>query len=145
MSKGISFFNQDSAFQPKNKRLLYNWLHEIAVAEGAKIDYINYVFCTDNFLLDLNLKYLNHDTFTDIITFEYNEKDEPIASDIYISIERCLENSKSLNIPFIDELHRLLAHGILHLLGYQDKTKKLKQIMTEKEDYYLSLRPIILS
>lgn len=145
MSKGISFFNQDSAFQPKNKRLLYNWLSNIVAAEGAKIEYVNYVFCSDEFLLDINIKFLNHDTFTDIITFEYNNKGEAIASDIYISIERCQENAKSLNISFMDEFHRLLAHGILHLLGYQDKTKNKKLIMTQKEDYYLSLRPIVLS
>lgn len=91
-------------------------------------------------MIDLNIEYLNHNTLTDIITFDSAEKENEISGEIYISIERVKENASSLNSIFIDELHRVIIHGILHLCGYMDKKKEEKETMRYKEDYYLSLR-----
>ena len=100
---------------------------------------INYIFCSDNYLHQINFQYLDHDTFTDIITFDQSDKDQ-IEGDIFISIDRVHENANERNISFVNELHRVMIHGILHLLGYNDKTPKEKQLMREKEDECLSLR-----
>ena len=137
----IYFFSEEISFKPANTRLIKNWLDELIFAEGLKIENINFIFCTDDYLHKINVEYLDHDTLTDIITFQYNKKGEPISSDIYISIEMAKSNARELGISFINELHRLLAHGTLHLCGYKDKSKPHKKLMTQKEDYYLSLRP----
>ena len=97
---------------------------------------INYVFCTDNYLLDINLKYLNHNTLTDIITFNFCEN-KKISGDILISLDRIKENSSIFEQPFNKELYRVMIHGVLHLIGYNDKTSKEKERMRKKEDYYL--------
>ena len=116
------------------------WITKTIQNEGGEYETINFIFTSDSYLHKINVDYLQHDTYTDIITFEYNEGDFPIISDIYISIDRCKENAKTYNIRLRDEIHRIIIHGVLHLLSYKDKTKKDKELMTSKEDYYLSLR-----
>jgi len=136
----IHFFSEDLNYRLRNIKRIRQWILHTIEKEGEELDTINYIFTTDQYLHKINVDYLNHDTFTDIITFEYNAEEEPILSDIYISLDRCKENAKELNIPLTTEIHRILIHGVLHLLGYKDKNKKDKELMTSKEDYYLSLR-----
>ena len=131
----INFFCNSSE-KIKDKAKLKIWIKKSIQNENFKVGSINYIFCTDEYLLDVNKKFLNHDYFTDIITFDYTEK--PIISgDLFISTERVLENAKQLNLPFENELKRVMIHGIIHLFGYQDNTKKEKETMTEKENLYL--------
>lgn len=137
----INFLNEDLSYNVVKKKLLRSWILNTIKKEGKKIDSINYVFTSDSFLYKLNIEYLSHDTFTDIISFQYNEEGEDIQSDIFISIERIKENAKTYNQRLLDEVHRIIIHGTLHLLGYKDKSKSQKEEMTSKEDYYLSLRP----
>lgn len=134
----ISFFNEEISFALKNKNHLRFWIDAALQNEQSFKYLINYIFCNDNYLYNLNIKYLDHDTFTDIITFDYS--DEACTSgDIYISVDRVKENSLKFNTSFNSELCRVMIHGILHLCGYKDKTRMEKKLMTEKEDYYLSL------
>lgn len=119
---------------------LTNWLTDAAKKEQKKIGAINFIFCNDNYLLKINQDYLNHDTFTDIITFDYC-KGVVLNSDIFISLERVEENANELSINFIDELERVCIHGVLHLCGYPDKKEEEALIMRQKEDFYLTLRP----
>ncbi|MCH3924108.1 MAG: rRNA maturation RNase YbeY [Bacteroidales bacterium] len=128
----ISFTNQIS-FLFKNKIKIKQWIKDIVTREDKKLGEISYIFCDDNKILEVNKQYLSHDYFTDIITFDYVEKDI-ISGDIIISIDRVKENSKSFNSSFEDELHRVIIHGVLHLIGYNDKTDKEQQIMREKEN-----------
>ena len=137
----INFYNEDINYRIRNKKLLSNWLTKSIELEDKQIEEISFIFTSDSFLLNLNTEYLSHDTFTDIITFQYNEEGAKLHSDIFISIERVKDNAKEYKQTMLNELHRMLIHGVLHLLGYKDKNKKAKQIMTRKEDYYLSLRP----
>lgn len=116
-----------------------NWLKSVIVSEGKKTGEIQYIFCDDKHLLEINKTYLNHDTFTDIITFSTTANKDIISGEIYISIDRVNENSKSQIVPFGDELSRVMVHGILHLLGYNDHTDTEKKLMRSKEDYYLHL------
>ncbi|QCX40934.1 rRNA maturation RNase YbeY [Aureibaculum algae] len=132
-------FNYQKEFEFNNSNDISNWLSEAIREESYKEDAINYIFCDDEYLLELNVKHLEHNTLTDIITFDYN-LGKLISSDIFISIDRVLENSVKYAVKFDDELNRVMIHGILHLCGYKDKTKEEKLLMREKEDYYLSLR-----
>ncbi len=136
----IHFFTEDIKFDLKNKRSKKSWIKSIAEEEGYKIAEINYVFCSDDYLLDININYLDHDTYTDIITFDNSESEKIIESDIYISIDRVRENAKTHDIPFEDELDRVLIHGVLHLCGYKDKTKEEEINMRLKENNSLSKR-----
>ena len=136
----INFFSQDVNYLLSNKRKLRTWISETVSLEGFKLDEMNFIFCDDAYLLEINQKYLNHDTLTDIITFDNSELDKHIVSDIFISIERVKENAKTLKIKTHDEVCRVIIHGTLHLLGYKDKTKTEKSLMTSKEDFYLSRR-----
>lgn len=155
----INIFTQDIKFTLKNKTAVRAWLTTVAKKEGATIEELNYIFCSDNYLLELNKKHLNHNTLTDIITFDnsvhspqsivhsqkaYNPKLQTtdyglptLSGDIFISIERVKENAKQYNVPFENELHRVMVHGLLHLLGYKDKKPADKARMTGKEDFYL--------
>jgi len=103
------------------------------------IGFLNFIFCSDNYLLKINVEHLNHDTYTDIITFDYSKEDR-ISGDIFISIDRVEENAKSHKTSFENELHRVIIHGVLHLLGYGDKEPGQKAEMRQKEDFCLSLR-----
>ncbi|MDB5262072.1 MAG: rRNA maturation RNase YbeY [Adhaeribacter sp.] len=136
----IEFVSEDVDFTLLNQELVAVWLASIVNNHHFRLENLMYIFCSDEYLYQINLEYLDHDTYTDIITF--NNADEPgiIESDIFISIDRVKENAANLNIPFLDELHRVMAHGILHLLGYDDKDSELKQLMRTAEDNCLSLR-----
>jgi len=136
----IRFFEEDIAYNLKNKNAVKKWISETILAEGYKLKELTYIFCSDNYLLQINQQYLNHDTFTDIITFDNSEIERVIIGDIFISIDRIRENAAKFNITVANELHRVIIHGALHLLGYMDKTAVAKQKMTEKEDFYLNMR-----
>jgi probable rRNA maturation factor len=136
----INFFNEDITFKLKNKIGLKKWIKSAIEAEGYTLQELNYIFCSDQYLLQINQQYLDHDTYTDIITFDNSDKYKVISGDIFISIERIRENAIKFNSGEENELHRVIIHGALHLLGYQDKKAGNKKIMTQKEDYYLSVR-----
>ncbi len=132
----IHFFEEDIRVPLKNKRALKSWLKEVATFEGKKIQELNYVFCSDAYLLEMNQEYLNHDTLTDIITFDQSENAKIVEGDIYISYERVVENGRKLQTEET-EIYRVIVHGLLHLLGYKDKNNAEQQIMRSKEDEYL--------
>jgi len=113
------------------------WLNSVINEEGMVIGELVYVFCNDEYLLKKNIQFLNHNTLTDVITFDYSEE-EIISGDILISTERVVENAKIFNVNYLTELHRVMVHGLLHLLGYKDKTEKDANTMREKENYYLN-------
>jgi len=136
----IHFFNEGIPFELKNKTKLRKWIESTINQNQSKLISLNYIFTSDNYLLEINKNYLNHDTLTDIITFDQSSKKNFIEADIYISIERIKENSETYNISFMDELHRVMIHGVLHLLGYKDKTGEDKKEMRKKENHYLALR-----
>jgi probable rRNA maturation factor len=121
--------------------LLRNWLKEIINYEKKIAGDIQYIFCNDDYLYDINVRFLNHDSLTDIITFPTSANTEIISGEIFISIDRVKENSSNMQIQFDSEFMRVLAHGILHLLGYKDKSQSEKKQMRSKEDYYLNLQP----
>lgn len=132
----ISFNNEDIKFTLKNKTLLKRWIVSTIEKKKRKTGEIAFVFCSDEHLLEINKQYLNHDTYTDIVTFDYSKEDKklPVSGDIFISVDRVKENSIKFSKSFEDELHRVIIHGILHLLGYTDKTKLTKAEMTKQED-----------
>ncbi|MEZ2335997.1 rRNA maturation RNase YbeY [Mucilaginibacter sp. RCC_168] len=136
----IQFFEEDISYKLKNKTLVRQWIKDTIIAEGFKLKELIYVFCSDAYLLPMNQQYLDHDTYTDIITFDNSEVEGDIIGDVFISVERVRENAAKFNIPEIDELHRVIIHGALHLLGYTDKTVVTKKKMTQKEDEYLAKR-----
>lgn len=136
----IQFFEEDISYKLKNKALVRQWIKDTIVAEGFKLKELTYVFCSDAYLLPMNQQYLDHDTLTDIITFDNSEVEGDIVGDIFISIERIRENAAKFGITETDELHRVIIHGALHLLGYTDKSVVTKQKMTQKEDEYLAKR-----
>ena len=141
MSKAaIHFFTEEISFTLKQKTIIRNWLRDTIEAEGYKLEELNFIFCSDEYLLGINQQYLNHDTYTDVITFDNAEVPKTIVSDIFISIDRIRENAAAYKHDFMDELCRVMVHGTLHLLGYPDKGKVAKKIMTEKEDFYLAKR-----
>ena len=126
-------FNSETSFTPKNQKKLVKWICDVISSEGFQVAEINYIFCDDSCLNKINQEFLNHDTFTDIISFDYTLGKE-VGGDIFISIERVLENAEKFNEVFENELHRVMIHGILHFIGYKDKTKKDKTLMRTKED-----------
>ena len=144
--KNIQFFTEQTKFTVKNKTLIREWLSQIVRKHKKTIGEINIVFCSDDYLLKLNEEYLGHDTFTDIITFDFSSsgfageaiEDKTISGDIFISVCRIKENAKMFHVEQSTEKHRLIVHGVLHLLGYKDDTPKNKKIMTEQEEIALS-------
>ena len=133
----INFFSEDITWTLRNKRLIRTWLSRLFFKEGQQVGEVNYIFCSDRYLYDLNVKYLEHHTLTDTITFTYNSDNEPITGDVFISYDRVKENAQKMKVKFSDEVLRLIAHGALHLCGYNDKLPEEKRIMTNKEDFYL--------
>lgn len=121
-----------------NKAQTLKWIESVILHEGSVADYIHFIFCTDEYLLEINRKYLQHDDYTDIISFNYNDEFENLAGEIYISYERVLENAANYGVTPEEEMHRIMVHGVLHLLGYDDKTKRDRQIMTNRENFYLA-------
>ena len=136
----ISFFEEDISYKLKQKTLVRRWITDTIIAEGYRLKELNYIFCSDSYLLQINRQYLNHDTYTDIITFDNSADEKSIAGDIFISIDRIRENASKFNVTESNELHRVIVHGALHLLGYGDKKPADKKIMTGKEDSYLKAR-----
>lgn len=136
----INFFAQDLEFKMPHPRKTKAWIKEVIRRENKTLTNLNYIFCSDAYLLAINKQYLNHQTLTDIITFDNSEGDGNIEGDIFISIDRVHENASRLSAPFEEELQRVLIHGVLHLSGYEDKSPKQKEDMRKKEDACLSLR-----
>lgn len=136
----IHFFTEDTTFILKQKTPVRNWIVSTIEAEAHGLKELNFIFCSDAYLLEMNQGYLNHDTYTDIITFDNSDTPKKIVGDIFISVDRIRENAKNFEVSEKDELHRVIIHGVLHLLGYADKGKEKKAQMTDKENQYLSLR-----
>ncbi len=132
----FNFLDKDFYFPRRNP--FKQFLLGLFTSEGFRVDTINYIFCSDRYLLRINQDHLNHDTLTDIITFQYSHADEPILSDIYISINRVAANAKTFEVTFLEELYRVMFHGALHLCGYKDKTKTDIKKMRAAESKYLT-------
>ena len=135
----VSFHSEQTNFSIQNQKQVEAWLIQACGQEGKTLSEITFIFCSDDYLLQVNHDFLQHDYYTDVITFDYCEE-QNVSGDIFISIDRVVENASSVGVSFPDELHRVMIHGMLHLLGYKDKTVAEKTEMTSKEDYYLSLR-----
>ncbi|MFA7686956.1 MAG: rRNA maturation RNase YbeY [Moheibacter sp.] len=131
----IAFF-YETDFKLKDSRVWKNWIKESVQKEGFSIGELNYIFCDDEYLLEINRDYLNHDYYTDVIGFQYSQGSD-LTGDIYISVDRITENAKENQTEFKNELARVMIHGVLHFMGYGDKTELEKQKMTELEDFYL--------
>jgi probable rRNA maturation factor len=134
------FFQDTSSFKIPFPRKTSAWIQAAVKKEKHKLTELNFIFCSDKELLKINQEYLNHDTYTDIITFDNSDGSGRIEGDIFISIERVTDNANKLKTKFQDELNRVMIHGVLHLLGFSDKTDANKKEMRKKEDVYLSLR-----
>ncbi|WP_299761825.1 rRNA maturation RNase YbeY [uncultured Dokdonia sp.] len=135
-------FNNTNDFELENAESVSAWLHQVIVEEKKELGELNYIFCDDDYLHKMNVEFLDHDTLTDVISFDYTEG-IVISGDVYISTERVADNAKDFKVSFSDELHRVMVHGVLHYCGYKDKTDKDQDVMTEKENYYLDKRDVI--
>jgi rRNA maturation RNase YbeY len=137
----ISFNFLESPERPvylsRIKSIIFQAIHDAGKIPGE----VNYIICSDTYLLEINQKFLRHDNFTDIVTFPTSASDEVVSGEIYISIDRVRENAKELDVDFLAELNRVAVHGVLHLLGYEDHTAEQKAEMRAKEDYYINLPP----
>ena len=138
----VSYYNEDTKFAFKEKRLTSRWLKLVAESEIRRLGDISIIFCSDNYILDVNMKYLQHDYFTDIITFDYCEGDR-LNGDLFISVDSVRENAQFYGTEFENELNRVIVHGLLHLIGYDDHSKEDIAQMRAKENYYLSLRELV--
>ena len=135
----ISYYFEDTDFVFREKNLNGRWLRMVAESEVRRLGNVSIIFCSDNYILDVNQRYLEHDYFTDIITFDYCEGDR-LSGDLFISVDSVKENSLEYGTEFKDELNRVIVHGILHLIGYDDHTDEDVMTMREKENYYLDIR-----
>ena len=135
----IEFFNEDIDYTPPTPHALKTWIQQVVSLEQYQLGDLNYIFCSDPYLLEINRKYLDHDYHTDIITFDLSENDDQIAGDIFISVDRIRENAQSFQVEEHQELQRVMVHGVLHLMGYDDKDADQKLEMRKKEEDYLSL------
>jgi len=135
----VSFHSEQTDFSVSNESLIADWLIDVCLKEGKTLTEVSVIFCSDDYLLEVNRNHLEHDYYTDVITFDYSEELD-VAGDIFISVDRVTENALSLGVAMTEELHRIIVHGTLHLLGYTDKKTEAKEQMTAKEDFYLSLR-----
>ena len=134
----IHFFSHDIPTSLKNTTNLKHFIESIFKRERQKLDSINYIFCNDKVILEINKKYLNHDFYTDVITFDLSPDKKAISAEVYISIERIRDNAKQLGLSIKSELHRVLFHAALHLCGYNDKKKKDKEMMRKRENELLA-------
>jgi len=132
-------FNYEIDFELENSEEVKSWISKVILEENCNEGDINYIFCSDEYLHKINVEFLNHDTLTDIISFDYSVGKE-LHGDIYISVDRVTENASDYGTEFNDEIDRVIIHGILHYCGYKDKTNDDKILMRSKEDYYLSIR-----
>mgnify|MGYP005751083849 FL=1 len=135
----IHFFSEDTKFELSQKLKRKNWLKKIAETEGFKIQELNYIFCSDEYLYQINVDYLNHDDYTDIITFDNSEEEKAIEGDIFISIDRVKENAVKHQQTEERELSRVISHGIFHLVGYKDKSHSEAKQMRAKEEFAIEL------
>lgn len=126
-------FNYENDFELQNEDQISTWISKVILSENKKEGDINYIFCDDEYLLNLNEQYLDHDTLTDIISFDYSVGNE-LHGDIFISVERVLDNATDFNVTFDEELKRVLVHGVLHYCGYKDKSESEEQVMRQKEE-----------
>ena len=140
MDHPIEFYSEDVEFSLSNPEQVADWIASIVEQHEYELANLTYIFCSDDYLHQINVEYLDHDTLTDIITFDNADEEGMIESDIFVSIDRVRDNAQTLGIPFEDELHRVLIHGVLHLLGYKDKTEEQEAQMRKQEDSCLSLR-----
>lgn len=138
----VSYFYENTPFLFKGKIRNNKWLRLVAESEIRRLGDVNIIFCSDNYILDINQQYLGHDYFTDIITFDYCEGDK-LSGDLFISVDSVRENAIEFEQTFERELDRVMVHGILHLIGYDDHTKAQQKEMRAKEDYYLSLKDVM--
>ena len=138
----VRYFSEDVKFTFKNKPLNNKWLKTVAESEIRRLGNVNIIFCSDPYILDVNLNYLGHDYFTDIITFDYCEG-RTLSGDLFISVDSVRENAVEFGTEFDEELHRVIVHGLLHLIGYDDHTEEDQKTMRAKENYYLSMRASI--
>ncbi|MGK7393788.1 MAG: rRNA maturation RNase YbeY [Candidatus Cyclobacteriaceae bacterium M3_2C_046] len=134
----IHFFNEDISFKLPSQKKHSSLIRRIIQAEKRSLANLNYIFCSDQYLHKINLEYLNHDNYTDIITFDQSDDQLSIEGDIFISVERIKENALIMNQLFEDELIRVMIHGVLHLIGYDDKSDEEKAIMRHKENNYIN-------
>lgn len=137
----IRFFSEKIHFKIGQPRKTSSWIKDVIKKESCLLESLNIIFCTDKYLATMNVNYLGHNTYTDIITFSHSEIAGVIDGEIFISIPRVKENSSRFNTLFESELNRVIIHGVLHLIGYSDKLEAKKVEMRKKEDSYLSLRP----
>ncbi|WP_142784501.1 rRNA maturation RNase YbeY [Changchengzhania lutea] len=131
-------FNYETDFQLEQESTISAWISEVILKENFKVGDINYIFCTDVYLHQMNVEFLNHDTLTDVISFDYSVG-KIIQGDIFISIDRVVDNAKDFEVSFLEELHRVMAHGVLHYCGYKDKNELDAATMRQKENQYLDL------
>jgi probable rRNA maturation factor len=143
MANPIQFHKSDVKYRLLNKEELSRWLVNVAKREKFRIGELNIILCSDEYLYKLNVSYLKHKTYTDIITFDFSQGTSPLSGELYISLERVMENADKLGLTTRDELHRVMVHGLLHLCGYSDKTSSGKAEMRKQEDLYLSLRKFL--
>jgi len=134
----INLFFEDVEIPGLDPEFFYSWLSNVCEQESKKLDEVNVIFCSDEYLLEMNIQHLDHDYYTDIITFDYCE-DNRILGDLFISKDRVEENASIAEVDFSTELNRVIVHGVLHLIGYKDKASKDEEIMRSKEDWALSL------
>ena len=134
----VEFFIEDVLMPSIDDSSIISWLSDACVSEEYILNEVNVIFCSDDFLLTMNNEHLNHDYYTDIITFDYCI-DNQIIGDLFISLDRVLDNANANNVLYINELHRVLIHGVLHLCGYKDKSETEASLMRSKENHYLSL------
>jgi probable rRNA maturation factor len=135
----VSFFSEDIDFKVVNPLKTKKWIKNTSFSEGYDVSQLNYIFCSDEYLLEINKQYLDHDYFTDIITFDNSEEDKQLEGDIYVSVDRVRDNAETFHTDFDSEMRRVLIHGLLHLVGYEDSSEALKTAMRAKEDEYLRL------
>lgn len=133
----IDYIAEDIELPEFSQEKVLKTIHQIAEVEKVSFGFLNFAFCSDDHLLEINKQYLNHDYYTDIITFQYDDDDQ-VSSDIIISVDRVKDNACENSVPFINELYRIILHGVLHLSGFKDKTPDEKAVMTSKEDQYLA-------
>lgn len=135
----IRFFSEDIDFKIPHPNRIRRWLRRVAEAEGTFVNELTYVFCSDEYLHRMNVEFLSHDTLTDIITFDSSEEAQGLVGEMYISIDRVTDNAQAFGVPFVQELTRVLVHGILHLCGHLDKTSDDEKKMRSLENIYLQL------
>ncbi|MGM0612480.1 MAG: rRNA maturation RNase YbeY [Bacteroidota bacterium] len=138
MEAEINFFIEDVSIELPDKDKTQKWLLDVAKEEGQSIGALNFIFCSDSYLLDINKRYLQHFYYTDVITFQYHVIGNPVEGDCFISADTVSANAEYYQISFESELNRVMVHGLLHLLGYNDRSESESDIMKSKESYYLT-------